>query len=352
MDSTALTGRRHRRRSVLRASIGVAALALLAAACGGGGAAGDGEGSLRIAYQVIPNSAPIVKHEGWLEEELDVTVDWQQFDSGSDVNRAVASGAVDVGLAGSTLVANGVASGLDYEVPWIYDVIGDNEALVARPDTGISSIKDLVGKKVGTPLGSTTQYSLVAALKKNGVDPADVEILDMKPPDALAAWERGSIDAAYIWHPTLQQMIDSGGKVLITSGDLVEEGVLTADLGIVSKSFANDHPDLVAAWLEAENRAAQMIQDDSDKAAEIVADEFGIPQEEAANQMKDLIILTGEEQLTGEYLGAKGSPGALAETLYETAVFLNDNEIIGNVPDREAFESVVNPSYLQEAVGD
>lgn len=347
--------------SKVQAASVAALLALLTAACGGGGedaaggSGGDGEGgggcdTIRIAHQVIPNGAPIVKHEGWLEDEVDATVEWDQFDAGADVNRAVASGAVDVGLAGSTLIANGVASGLDYEVPWIYDIIGDNEALVVRPDAGIESIEDLVGKKVATPLGSTTQYSLVAALQNAGVDPADVQILDMQPPDALAAWSRGNIDAAYIWHPTLQEMIDSGGEVLVTSGDLAEQGVVTADLGIVSRTFAKDCPELVEAWLRAENRAAQLIQDEPEQAAQIVADEFGIAPDEAANQMKDLIILTGDEQLTGDHLGSPDEVGALADTLFKTANFLKDNGIIQQVPDETAFQEVVNPSYLQAAL--
>lgn len=341
-----------RARRLGTVGVATAALALLAACGGGDGAATSSEegAALRIAYQVIPNTAPIVKHEGWLEDELDVEVTWQQFDSGSDVNRAVASGAVDVGLAGSTLVANGVASGLEYEVPWIYDVIGDNEALVARSDAGISSVEDLVGKKVATPLGSTTQYSLVAALKAAGVDPNDVQILDMKPPDALAAWERGSIDAAYIWHPTLQEMIDDGGEVLVTSGDLAKQGVLTADLGIVSTAFAEANPDVVEAWLRAEDRAAHMIKDDPEGAAKIIADEFGISAEEAAGQMEDLIILTGDEQLGAEYLGTPDGIGELSKTLADTAAFLEENGIISSVPDDQAFEDVVNPSYLQAAM--
>ncbi|MGH3360414.1 MAG: ABC transporter substrate-binding protein [Nocardioidaceae bacterium] len=339
-----------------RFGFGAAAIAttltLLVTACGGEGISSStgGGDTLRIAYQVIPNSAPIVKHEGWLEDELDMDVEWQQFDAGADVNQAVASGSVDVGLVGSTLVANGIATGLEYEVPFIYDVIGDNEALVAQD--GIDSLQDLEGKKVATPLGSTTQYSLVAALEDAGVDPESVSILDMEPPDALAAWEEGSIDAAYVWHPTLQQMIDSGGKVLVTSGDLAEQGVVTADLGIVSSEFADENPDVVSAWLEAESRGAQLIQDDPDKAAEIVADEFGIGKEDVATQMKDLIILNGEEQLTTDYLGADGSPGDLAGTLHKTAVFLADNDLIDTVPDESEFEDVVNPSYLQDAVGE
>lgn len=328
-------------------------VAALTAACGGddGGDSGGGPAKLRIAYQVIPNGAPILKNQRWLEDTLKIPVEWRQFDSGSDVNRAVASGSVDIGLAGSTLVANGIASNLQYEVPWIYDVIGDNEALVVKKDRKINTVADLVGKRIATPLGSTTQYSLVAALQQAGVDPKKVSIIDMKPPDALAAWQRGDIDGSYVWHPTLQKMIDDGGKVLVTSGQLAQKGIVTADLGIVSKSFAKKHPDTVAEWLRQEDRAAKMIKNEPAKAAAIVAKEFGISEKEATAQMKDLIILDGEQQLGKEYLGDGDARGALGDTLRKTAQFLVDGKIIPMAPDKKAFEDAVNPTYLKTAMG-
>ena len=45
------------------------------------------------------------------------------------------------------------------------------------------------------PFVSTTHYSLLAALKHEGVDPKSVEILNLRPPEIAAAWERGDIDA-------------------------------------------------------------------------------------------------------------------------------------------------------------
>lgn len=334
------------------------AAALMLAGCvggddSGGSTGGSSSGTLRIGYQVIPNGDPIVKHEGWLEEALeDVKVEWQQFDAGADVNQAVASGNVDVGLAGSTLVANGVASGLDYQVPWIFDVIGDNEALVVQADSGIKSMQDLVGKTVGTPFGSTTQYSLVAALQAEGVDPEQVEILDMKPPDALAAWQRGDIDASYIWQPTLQQMTDDGGEILVTSGDLADQGILTADLAIVSTTYGEENPEIVQEWLRQEIRAAELIQSDPEQAAEIIADEFDIDPADAESQLTQLIILNGDEQLAAEYLGTTDDRGDLAGVLEDTATFLSDEGLISSMPDASAFEDVVNPSYLEEAVKD
>ena len=98
-------------------------------------------------------------------------MEWQSFDSGANVNRAVASGSVDVGLAGSSPVSNGIATGLPYKVPWIYAVIGDAEQLVVKDSAGVSDVKGLEGKKVAAPFGSTTHYALLDRPHRRGRGP-------------------------------------------------------------------------------------------------------------------------------------------------------------------------------------
>ena len=194
--------------------------------------------TIRIAYQQVPNGDLIVKNNGWLEEAFgpDVTIEWNLFASGGDVNEAVIAGAVDFGLVGSSPASRGLSSGIEYRVPWIFDVIGAAESLVARPE--ITSIADLEGKTVATPFASTAHFSLLAALDDAGVDATTVDIIDAAPDDIYAAWTRGDIDAAYVWNPNLAKLIADGANVLITSEDLAAIGKTTYDLAIVSNSFA------------------------------------------------------------------------------------------------------------------
>ncbi len=330
------------------------AIATAAAACGGGSgdnsAASNGSGkTLRIAYQVIPNGAPIVKHQKWLEKNLKgVTIKWHQFAAAQDVLTALGAGSVDVGLIGSTGVATAVAKGLDFEVPWIYDVEGDNEALVVRKGSGVNSVKDLVGKTIATPFGSTTQYSLIAALKDAGVY-GKVKVLDMKPPEALAAWNRKDIVGSYIWDPTLSQMKSHGGKVIVSSRQMSKKGVLTADLAVVSKSYAKSNPDIVEGWLKQQDRAVKLIKSNLPKAAKIVAKEFSISPKDAQGQMKGLVFLTGKQQLSSKYLGSGGKPGDLSKTLSKTCSFLKDQKLVSDCPGQSAFDESVNGTYLKNA---
>ena len=76
-----------------------------------------------------------------------------------------------------------------------------------RNGSGIKKPADLKGKKVGVPFVSTSHFHLLVALEQIWhINPSEVKILNMQPPQIVAAWERGDIDAAYVWHPALAEL--------------------------------------------------------------------------------------------------------------------------------------------------
>jgi taurine transport system substrate-binding protein len=236
------------------------------------------------------------------------------------------------------------------EVFWIYDIIGENEALVVRKNSDINSITDLAGKRVSAPFGATTHYHLLAAFKEFGLDPDNVEIFDMQPPEMLAAWQRGDLDAGFVWEPTLAKMLELDGRVLISSGELAARGYLTGDIGLVRKEFAESYPELITAYLANLDRAVKYYRSNPEEAAQAVARQFGIPTQEAARQMKSLVWLDGEEQLSAAYLGTSDKKGELAKVFEATGQFLFEQGTIREAPGIEVFQNAINPSYLEAAV--
>ncbi len=303
-----------------------------------------------IGFQAIPNAEIIAKNLGWHEEALGIPVRWVQIDSGRDLNTAIAAGGIDLGLGGSSTTVAAIAQGVPGEVFWIYDIIGENEALVVREDSDIREVGDLVGRRVAAPFGATTHYHLLAAFQEFGVDPETVEIFDMQPPEMLAAWQRGDIDAGFVWEPTLAQMLEFDGRVLISSGELAARGYVTGDIGLVRTEFAESYPDVVATYLATLHRAVEFYRSNPDESAEAVAREFGIETEEAARQMASLVWVDGEEQLSEQYLGRSGSIGGLADVFVATGQFLFEQGTITSAPSRAVFEAAINPSYLEEAL--
>ena len=361
------TGASKRRSAYVIAALVVLACVVLAAgvaACGSSsssssssasasssGSAAAAPSELRIAYQLIPNGDLVVKHEGWLEKALPNTkITWVKFDSGSDVNTAIIGGSIDLGTLGSSPVAAGLSQPMNipYKVQWIHDVIGAAESLIVKNSAGVTDIKGLVGKKVGTPFGSTSHYSLLAALELNGVDPSKVKIVDLQPPDILAAWQRGDIDAAYVWNPTLASL-KKDGKVLITSADLAKQGKLTADLSAVTNDFASKYPDVVQTWVNEENRAVELYNSDPQAAATDVGAELNISPADALSQMKDLIFLTAAQQAGADYLGSPDSPGKLANNLESASQFLKAQGSVQGVPPLSTFQADLANQFVANA---
>ncbi len=308
--------------------------------------------TIRLAYQSFPSGDLIVKNNKWLEEALpDYNIKWTKFDSGADVNTAFIAKEIDFGAIGSSPVARGLSAPLNipYKVAFVLDVAGDNEALVARNDTGINTIADLKGKRVATPFASTAHYSLLAALAQNGLSPADVQLIDLQPQAILAAWDRGDIAAAYTWLPTLDQLRKTG-KDLITSRQLAKDGKPTLDLGVVSGEFASAHPDVVDVWRQQEARALNVIKDDPAAAAKAIASEIGLTPEDVAGQLKQGVYLTPQELTSEQWLGTDGKPGNIAANLESASQFLAAQKQIPAAAPLQTFQDAIYTKGLPDVL--
>jgi taurine transport system substrate-binding protein len=308
--------------------------------------------TIRIAYQTFPSGDLIVKNNKWLEEALpDYNIKWTKFDSGADINTAFIAKELDFGALGSSPVARGLSAPLNipYKVAFVLDVAGDNEALVARNGSGVNTIADLKGKRVGTPFASTAHYSLLAALAQNNLSPNDVQLVDLQPQAILAAWERGDIAAAYTWLPTLDDLRKTG-KDLITSRQLAKDGKPTLDLGAVSDEFAAAHPEVVDKWRQQEARALTTIKTDPDAAAKAIAAEIGLNPEAVAGQLKQGQYLTPEELTSAEWLGTDGAPGNIANNLESASQFLAEQKQIPTAAPLKTFQDAIYTKGLPGAL--
>ena len=78
--------------------------------------------------------------------------------------------------------------------------------VVIRRSAGANSARDLVGKRVGTLLGTTAQYALDSLLWYDGVDPASVNLIDMPLSELQPALLERRIDAVAVFEPWASQI--------------------------------------------------------------------------------------------------------------------------------------------------
>ncbi|HEY0002483.1 MAG TPA: glycine betaine ABC transporter substrate-binding protein [Actinoplanes sp.] len=333
--------------------LALTASALLLAACGNGAASGGSDPekkTIRIAFQAFPSGDLIVKNQGLLEKALpDYQITWTKFDSGASINTAFVAKSLDIAAIGSSPVARGLSAPLNipYQVAFVLDVAGDNEALVARNGSGVTDVAALKGKKVATPFASTAHYSLLAALDRAGVKESELTIVDLEPQDIQAAWTRGDLDAAYTWLPSLAELKKTG-KVLISSRELATAGKPTLDLGVVSTAFAQAHPDAVDAWRKVEAQALGILASDPDAAAKAVGAELNLSPADAKDQLSQGVFLKPADLASPEWLGTPGQVGKLADNLVSAAEFLKGQQKIDAVP---ALADVQKAIYVEGLPG-
>ena len=151
--------------------------------------------------------------------------------------RAMASGDVQIGETGSSPLTAAASQGQDIKLFWILGRHRRRRGARRAQRHQHQQHEGPAGKKVATPFVSTAHYQLMAAMKMDGVDAKSVNVMNMRPPEIAAAWERGDIDATFIWDPVLSK-IKANGKSIATSGSIGKQGAPTFDGIVVNAKWA------------------------------------------------------------------------------------------------------------------
>ncbi len=306
-----------------------------------------------IGYQDMTVPLRVAQEAKEFEKVTGYKINWKQFGGGADVIKAMASGAVHIGELGSAPLASAVSRGEPLELFWIIDDIGDAEALVAKNGTNINSLADLKGKRVAMPFGSTAHFHMLVALDDAKINPSDVKLTSLRPPEIRAAWERGDLDAIFLWDPVLAEA-KKNGKVIITSGQITAKtGKATFDGYAVNKNWAKDNRAFIVSMIKIMSAAdnhyrankAKYTADSKEVAA--VAKWSGAKPADVPAGMALYAFPTIEQQVSAKWLGG-GKEGVAVKALAATAAFkMSQKEIDKVLPD---YSIAVNPSYAMDAM--
>ena len=249
--------------------------------------AADKPSSVRVTYVASPFNVPsiVMRKKGFLEEAFAAAginkVENPEITSGAAQIQALAAGAVDIAsVLGGTSAILGRANGIDLKVIAAYSR-SPKAFFVMTTANGPASVKDLKGKSVGGPKGTTLNQLLAAALAVNGMKLGDVEYLNMDIPAARAALLAGKVDAATLAGANALQVEAAGGRILASGEGLIAPTSVIA----VRTDFLRDHPDLVQAYLAAHGKALAFMKTNPEEALKIAAEDQKISVEDARKQL-------------------------------------------------------------------
>jgi taurine transport system substrate-binding protein len=227
-----------------RLMIGTAALALTA-----GAALAE---NVIIGHFGNPTPMQVARAEGKFDAATGWTIEWRQFGSGTEVIAAMASGDVQVAELGSSPLAIGTSQGLEIQLFMIAEGLGTAESLIATKTSGIAALEDVKGKRIAVPVGSTAHYSLMGALAHAGIAETDVTIMNLPADQIAAAWDSGQVDAAFIWEPVQNQILQTG-TFIVGADQTAAWGFPTFDGWVVNTEFAAANADAMVAFAKTLN---------------------------------------------------------------------------------------------------
>ena len=153
----------------------------------------------------------------------------------------------------------------------------DGSAVMVHKDSGIYRMQDLRGKKVAVPNRYSNQRLLIfRALRQAGMSIADIQLIEMPPPDMPAALYAKAVDAISSGEPFMGQTeLDGYGRVLWLTKD-VWPGFISCVLA-VHEDMIKNHRDKVQELVDGIAKSGKWIDQSMDHrmdAAQFVAKNY------------------------------------------------------------------------------
>lgn len=265
---------------------------------------------------------------------------WRDYDSGAPITNMMLANKLDFGVMGDyPLVVNGAkfqqtrdARSILFSIT-AYNLDGAGNSIAVPISSPITSVKQLVGKDISVPIGSSAWGMLYEMAKQEGLKYSDFNVSNQTPMVGITAIAAKKIDAHADFCPMTEYMEYKGTGRMIYSGAQTKIPYLHGV--VVTKAFAEKYPEIVVAYAKAVIAADQWIADNPCAASKQMSAWTMIPKEVLYLYYSRGGYLTPDPTIKAKWL----------DTLeYDHALLAK----YANIPPLN-MRKWVNPSYLQTA---
>ena len=209
----------------------------------------------------------------------------------------MSTGSVDLGAVGDTppIFAQAANANIVYVAG---SPITNGQGILVPANSGIRSIADLKGKRVGFTKGTSAHNVVIATLEKAGLTYEDITPVYLTPPDAGPAFANGSIEAWAVWDPYFAiGEKRQNGRILVNAYEVAK----TNSFYLANRDFANTHVRETREVIDGLAEAARWAEANRAEVASALAAVTGVPlevQTVAANRASFLIGPVTDEIVT------------------------------------------------------
>ncbi|MTE16434.1 ABC transporter substrate-binding protein [Nocardia aurantiaca] len=306
----ALFPRRTRVRRVLAATVAVSTAVVLLTGCATTDPGRTADGRTVIRYQGSTGQVAAFELAADLGYFSKIDLHWEGDTTSGPANiQAAATKQVEFGSAFNGAVIKLVAGGAP--VTAVLSSYGADElnftGYFVRDDSGITSARDLIGKKVGVnTLGAHHEFITRQWLHDQGLSDQEikqVQLVVLPPANTEDALRNGQIDVAALGGVFRDTAVGRGGvHPLYTDKDLF--GQFDYGTYVFRNDYLKSHPDAVADFVQGTARATRWLQ--------------LTPRDEVVARFADIIHRRGRNENTAllQYYKSSGIPvpgGVIAE---------------------------------------
>lgn len=223
----------------------------------------------------------VIKELGLLEKYLPRTgqykdvkfkIDWQNFTSGPPITNGMMANKIHIGMMGDyPLLVNGATGQQTRNETLLvaiiaYNQYGGGNGMVVHKDSPYYELADLKGKNVSVPFGSAAHGMLIQAMQSRGWPENFWNLASQSPEVGTTNLQEKRIDGHANFVPFMELLPYRGFARKIFDG--AETRVPTFHGIVVRKDFAQNHPDIVVAYLKALMEANDWVRKNPKLAAE------------------------------------------------------------------------------------
>jgi NitT/TauT family transport system substrate-binding protein len=189
------------------------------------------------------------------------------FNAGPSLIEALFAGEIDVGYVGPgpALAAHTRSGGRGIRV--VAGAAANGVVVVARKGSGIRTLADLAGKRLGTPQLANTQdisarHYLSSVLKQTDLS----NVIPIDNSEQSAMFERGALDAAWAPEPWGQRLVtETGAELIAEEKDLWPSNEFAITLVVTTPEFLKQRPDVVEAMLRVHHSWTKRLDSEPEK---------------------------------------------------------------------------------------
>ena len=239
---------------------------------------------LLVGTNVWPGYLPgyIARDKGLYGNDL---IQLQQYESAIEVMEDFRKNKIQVAALTIDEALELSQNGIPIKIILVTDISEGADVIIAKP--GITSVKDLAGRRVGMEEGALGRYVLSRALELNGMAPDAVRTVNILIDDSVDAYQHDRIDAVVTFEPYRGQLLALGGVEIFNSCAIPNEII---DVLVIRAEYADANPKTLRALVKGWLAAATLIQTEQEALAQELAWYLKIPSTEVPAAFEGLTI--------------------------------------------------------------